>query len=807
MPKSKLLFLLSVIMFATLARAQKIDSMLSVYHDKYQQEKLHLHFDKSIYAKGETIWFKAYILAGEDPSDYSRNFYVDWYDDAGQLIKHTSQPVFASSARGQFEIPEKYTGEILHVKAYTRWMLNFDTAFLYTKSIRLIHSGIRAGNSPKPAVASTLRFFPEGGDLVNGIGSTVAFMATDQSGNPVAVRGAVFNSKNELIDSFASVHDGMGSFSFEPSAGQTYTCNWIDEFGVNHSSPLPAAKNTGIVLEAQMLDDKAVFVVKRSAEAGGNFTSLYIVASMNQQMVYRAAVNMSTRKRSTGTLPTHTLQTGVLQVTVFDADWVPVAERVLFVNNKQHAFFPEVNIVAKRFGKRTKNEIQINVPDTLLSNLSVSVTDAALLHDSSTNIFSQLLLQGDIKGYISNAAYYFSDNRTDTRRNLDLVMLTHGWRRYKWDDIAKGKTPSLPYPADSDYAQIKGKVYTNGQAAIRTGQTIALIMQARDSSKQYFALPLKPDGSFAQRGIIFFDTAKLFYQLTGDKKLNEIATVKFQYVLPVIPFAFATKVSRSGSPDSTQLQNSRLFYAGSEKNRQSLDSFTLKEVIVQSKIKSPVDILDEKYTTGLFNGKNSYAFDVMHDERTRGQITVFHYLQNLIPGMTMSLPVLGTNGAADANSSNAPGINWRDGTPDIFLNEMPSDAERVMAIPMSDIAYVKVFRPPFMLSSGSGASGAIAIYTKKAEDINANRIKGLNHALITGYTPYKEFYSPDYTTMQSKLPDTRSTLYWNPYVLTDKNAKTIKLEFYNNDITKRFRIVVEGVNAAGKLARVEKIIE
>ncbi len=807
MQKRKILFLLSGIVFATITYAQKIDSVLALYHDDYQPEKVHLHFDKSTYTKGETIWFKAYILAGESISDYSRSFYVDWYDDAGLLIKHTIHPVFESSARGQFEIPVKYNGEALHLKAYTRWMLNFDTAFLYTKDIRITSADTLAKNTRKPSIATSIHFFPEGGDLVNGVGSTVAFLANNQSGKPVAVRGAILNSRNELIDSFASVHNGMGSFSFEPAVNETYTCNWIDEYGTSHSTALPSAKNNGVVIESQLLNNKVVFAVKRSAQVTDNLKSLRVVASMNQQMVYSAAVILAGKNISAGEIPTASMPTGILQITVFDAGWVPVAERIVFVKN-QPAFFPEVKMTTKRLGKRLKNEIEVSVADTILSNLSISVTDAGLIHDSSTNIFSQLLLQGELKGYIPDAAAYFSKDDADTRKKLDLVMLTHGWRRYKWDDIVKGKLPKLAYPMDSDYVQIKGRMYTNGQGSIRSGQNIALIMQGKDSSKQYFMLPVKQDGSFNQRGIILFDTARLYYQLTGDKRLNDVATVRFQYGLPLVPYAQVTKMPRFGEPDSTQLLNNYLFYSGIARNKKSLDSgFTLQEVIVQSRIKSPIDVMDEKYTTGVFTSKNGYAFDVMHDERTRGQLDVFHYLQNLIPGLSMSLPILGMNGAQDANSINAPGLNWRDGTPDIFLNEVPSDAARTMAIPMSDIAYIKVFRPPFMGSSGSGASGAIAIYTKKPSDQNTNFIKGLNSALITGYTPYKEFYSPDYTMPQSKLPDTRATLYWNPFVLTGKKMQTIKLEFFNNDITKRFRIVLEGVNALGKLARVEKIIE
>ena len=126
---------------------------------------------------------------------------------------------------------------------------------------------------------------------------------------------------------------------------------------------------------------------------------------------------------------------------------------------------------------------------------------------------------------------------------------------------------------------------------------------------------------------------------------------------------------------------------------------------------------------------------------------------------------------------------------------------------MTDVAYIKVFKPPFMASSGSGASGAIAVYTKKPSEIKETIKTNKNYISLQGYTPIKEFYNPNYSVVQTAVPDTRSTIYWNPYVLTDNKNKSIKLEFYNNDISKKLRIVLEGVNAAGQLARVEKVIE
>jgi hypothetical protein len=124
---------------------------------------------------------------------------------------------------------------------------------------------------------------------------------------------------------------------------------------------------------------------------------------------------------------------------------------------------------------------------------------------------------------------------------------------------------------------------------------------------------------------------------------------------------------------------------------------------------------------------------------------------------------------------------------------------------MTDVAMIKVFRPPFMGAFGGGSGGAIAVYNKKGA-ARTSDVKGLDRTTIVGYTPVKEFYSPNYPTDQANSdPDVRTTLYWNPFVLTDKTHRRLFLTFYNNDVSKKFRVIIEGCNDEGKLTRIEKV--
>jgi hypothetical protein len=234
-----------------------------------------------------------------------------------------------------------------------------------------------------------------------------------------------------------------------------------------------------------------------------------------------------------------------------------------------------------------------------------------------------------------------------------------------------------------------------------------------------------------------------------------------------------------------------------EKKRQAM---VLATVTVNGRIKRPVDLLDDKYATGIFKRDAGFQFDVKDDPLARHSTDIFFYLRQMVPGLDVQY------------KNGFPMLKWRQSTPTIFVDEVGMRADLVADIPITDIAYVKVFHPPFMLGGVvNPRAGAIAIYTKKGEDVKPLPTKGLNFKLLEGYDTERQFYSPDYsvdpTGQIDFLPDVRPTLYWNPYVLTDAGTHSARLEFYNNDVSRKLRIVVEGMNADGKLTRIEKIIQ
>ncbi len=225
-----------------------------------------------------------------------------------------------------------------------------------------------------------------------------------------------------------------------------------------------------------------------------------------------------------------------------------------------------------------------------------------------------------------------------------------------------------------------------------------------------------------------------------------------------------------------------MFLAEEEKLRKSMASATLQEVVVQAKIKNPMQELDERYASGLFSAGDAYSFDLTSD-KALGAFNVLTYLQGKVAGLQIS------------GSGSQMSLSWRGGTPSLYLNEMISNVDMVQSIPITDIAYIKVMRPPFFGSGGGGADGAIAIYTKKGGDARKSDPgkKGMETTILAGYSRFREFYSPSYEKDGSYDADTRSTLYWNPYIITNKKTPRFRIEFYNNDFSKKLLLVLEAL--------------
>jgi hypothetical protein len=191
-------------------------------------------------------------------------------------------------------------------------------------------------------------------------------------------------------------------------------------------------------------------------------------------------------------------------------------------------------------------------------------------------------------------------------------------------------------------------------------------------------------------------------------------------------------------------------------------------------------------------------------------LNVFDYLKMRVPGLTVVDP--NTTDGSDVSgyqiffrqSASVSSMGPQSMT--VFLDEVETDVNVIATIPASQIAMVKLF-PTFVAAAGGGGGGALAIYTKRGEELLAAMPTSGDVVAVPGYSVMRQFYSPDYTVNKPvSEPDNRITLFWDAGIIIADVNPQLPIRFFNNDRTKQFKIVIEGMTAEGKMLMIEKII-
>ncbi len=434
-------------------------------------------------------------------------------------------------------------------------MLNFDSSFLYRKAVHIVQSKplLKEKNI---VVKTSVQFLPEGGDLVSGIESKIAFKAVNTDGKPAVIHGIIVDKNGQQVTQFKTLHNGMGVFALDPKTGEIYSAKWKDAQGNNYETNLPDAKQTGVTLQVTWQNRSRGFAIHRSENAPDNLKKIYIVATMQQHLAYFAAANLQDNFLTGGSIPVSDLPSGILQITLFDSNWVAIAERITFINNDEYHFEPEAGFSELGLEKRKLNTVVINVPDSISSNLSVSVTDAGIGIDSSDDIISHLLLTGDLKGTVYQAPYYFTNYSDSLQQQLDLVMLTNGWRRINWQNVVNNKMPVIKYQNDTDYITLSGKVFGASEMDLKSGAFLIMMLDnKKDTARKVEQVLINKDATFGLYNNIIFDTTKVFYKVAGSADISNSSAVTFNSIMPSNKITGADTINNTSFIDTaTALQ-------------------------------------------------------------------------------------------------------------------------------------------------------------------------------------------------------------------------------------------------------------
>ncbi len=490
--KNKAISLLFAILSPILIGAQVPTSVgdwakrLKAFGQNIPQEEVFLHLDNTCYYLGDTIYYKAYMrLSTGRPSTLSRMLYVELLNADGYLVERQKVEMGNGQGHGSFALRDTLYGGFYELRAYTRWQLNWgqyehphtknaedwfyskqmareyyrDYEKLYSRVFPVYAKPTKPGSyeenlttrhlsryfrTKTPTPQAELTFYPEGGSLIDGTQCHVAFQADDKNtGEHLKGTLTVKNKNGESVATAQTESRGRGSFVLNIKNGEEYTAEFL--WGENRqSAEIPKSEAEGVALHAEHITEGIGINLQATGQAAQEPLGL----TATQHGVTKAFYELQPGSQHSLTLPMDSLQTGVVQLTVFNAEGRVWADRLIFANkgdlNQCNISISGINAN----GYEAYAPVSMTLQGTPDATLSVAVRDnnnSTYTFDTS-NMLTEMLLCSQIKGYVEQPEYYFEADDAEHRRALDLLLMVQGWRRYKWVEMATPNAFAINHP-------------------------------------------------------------------------------------------------------------------------------------------------------------------------------------------------------------------------------------------------------------------------------------------------------------------------------------------------------------------------
>ena len=804
-----------------------------VFSRAYPSEKVHLHFDNTSYYCGDTIWFKAYVTEGPEykPTSLSRPLYVELLDQLGHVLDKQIVKIVNGEGNGQFILEKSGLSGYHEVRAFTKWMLAFDDRYGFSRTFPVYraHTGkedaersigtyrMNSHMKQRPredADKVSVRFFPEGGHLVEGVPSIVAFKAESRDSGSISVSGVVRRQNGEIATELSTLHDGMGCFSYTPLPGERSEAE-IEYNGKTYRFRLPEALLSGYVLTVSQRDSLLDVRVFRNSSTSRDTVGLF-VSHQGVPLLWRP-LPFSKGDGELLRFRTSDFPDGILQLSLLDRTGQIMSERLVYLMPRSEGIRLTASSDRSYYSPYSAAHWHLEARDSsgrpLETTLSVSVRSMLRsdYQEYDNTIYTDLLLTSDLKGYIHQPGYYFADRSRERLQALDLLLLVHGWRKY--DLFRMVSTPPaqpvyLPEKQLMVHGRLKSYVLKKDQdnlevSLLARSDSLFLAGSSLSDSLGCFQIPVEDFEGTMQTSI---QTRK-----PGAKRKRLTSVLLYRNFSPSLR-AYGYYEQHPAWQDFSELESlsnrrDSLYWDSLRRS----DPYLLSEVTVKARY-------PRKRTRRFEESIRSY-YDVqsMVDEmRDRGEevFTLYDFLNKVDPAIQIKV-------VDDSVFMYYYGKEIR-----MAVNATIRDFENSPFLIQDDIDAIKTVT----ICSGVGAgddlggteydrlldgdndfmeSGVSTVrllsnldippvcYIVTVDGWNANRDfrpkRGIRTTRVQGYARPLEFYSPAYR--DGALPpgtDKRRTLYWNPSVKTDKNGCAV-IECYNSDRTSPLTISVETI--------------
>jgi hypothetical protein len=759
---------------------QEILQKMKLYHEQNLQEKLYVHLDKPFYAAGEDIWFKAYLMEASLHSldSQSRVIYVELIDKEKTILHRKVLYVTNGVVFGDIHLEDSLTQGKYLLRGYSNYMKNAGDDFFFQREISILNAKTAAADTVEYFHKDSIDviFFPEGGDLVAcGSENQIAFKALSPDGKGFQVEGEIVDEAKNVITTFQVRHDGMGSFRFKPVAGKKYSARITKPYPVKQEFALPAVKEKGYCLQVteNAKSIKAVIVSNIDKPASGKLTLGLVVQSRGN--VYFAQQPVLATNATFTYIPRTIFPDGISQITLFDPEGRPVAERLVYQNQNETI---SLNVTPDQasYGKRSLVTVDAKAMfrngAAAEGNFSMSVYDDRLITSPEKyplTITNYLSLTSDLKGLIENPGYYFKDSLPETKKDLDLLMMVHGWRRFTWAEVL-AENPAAPKYNREQGLPISGRILKPASKNAPEDSNIKILAMATGD-----VVIVKGDslGRFYTDHFLFYDSMDLVIQTENAKGKKK----PYKFVLdPFNPTPAPDYSLTAFTPfDASAYLEQQYEQNVVENAKLTSETKQLKEVeITATKIEK-----EDPFKRRIGSKQDEINVKAIGGENYQ---SIFQLLQARAPGVVVS-----------GNPPNMS-VKVRGQDPVFLLDGSVSSAEMVSMMSPSMVEAIEVIKGP--AASVYGGTAVIHIMLKAgAWDTQP---VGVNQVKYRGFNAAREFYSPRYDVADDRhnLTDKRTTLFWHPMVSTNTNGEA-RLTFYTADVSSRYRIVIEGITPNG----------
>jgi TonB-dependent SusC/RagA subfamily outer membrane receptor len=777
---------------------QQLMRQLTRFYTSTYPEKAYVQFDKDTYAVGEIMWFKAYVVeaSAHRPDTLSRVLYVDLLDPNQKVVQQRMLELKNGTAPGDFQLSDTLTQGTYTVRAYTNWMRNSSSNYFFSRSFTVWANTDALPNKPRRRAATTpvaqpeskwldVQFFPEGGQFVAGLGSTVGFKATDMYGAGVNIQGIVQDETGKQVAQFSSQHLGMGRFQLQPEAGKRYTAIVRQPDGQRIRHELPAALPTGFTMRVLQLASSYQVAIQCKLPPNSPSERITVVGHVRGKVVYAGQGEVKGGGTFSTNIPKERFPGGVVHFTLFDGQQVARCERLVFTNTN-----PGLRISLQpdkpTYGPREKVTLRVGVTDEAgqpaAGQFALAVNSTALvpLDSGATDIRTYLLLTSDLHGRVEQPGFYFRNQSAETRQALDDLLLTQGWRRFAWKPILANKFGDYPYPLEQ-LLSLSGQVFNNKQVPA-AGATVSLLRFGEGSD--ITEATTDSAGRFLFAGFSGHDSTRMLVQVKGKKGLRN-PTIKLDRRIVETSKTPVRPLPETAPGKASYLTNSRRQQVVERQYSPNAKTIMLGNVTVKGRAQQP--------DSRRIYGQPDVVIKTKDIPAASSYVNVLQLLQGRVAGLSI------TGSGFDMQAQ----IRGQ-GTPLIVVDGIPmADASILNSIPVTDVESVEVLKGTSAAIYGSrGGGGVIAIFTKRGNPdydfSNDPASPNMQTYLMPRYYRVREFYAPAYANgRNANVPDFRSaTLYWNPNIRTDASGQTT-VSFYTSDEAGTFRLTLEGISAAG----------